>query len=195
MTDAVENPYFDAVAGGVTVGQYRGSFSDRAIEVLRRRDELVQEYAWAIPNAPAIRTLVDHDPVLEVGAGNGYWASLVEQAGGDIIATDSLQDVDGEPDSWTTVEQLDARNAIREYGEGRTLFICWPNYGDHWAYNATVEYASIGGECLVYVGEGRSGCTGDEAFHQLLHDAWTLAETVAIPTYLGLHDRLEVWSR
>lgn len=190
----VENPYFDTVTGGVTVGGTRASTTPQAVATLERRPQLVQRYAWAIPNWEAIETVVDYEPLLEVGAGNGYWAALVYEAGGDIVATDSLQDLPGEPPAWTDVEPLDARAAIDRYGSSRSLFICWPNE-DGWAANALKAYGEAGGRTLVYVGEGRGGCTGDERFHRTLYRDWRLVETVAIPRYLGLRDRLEVWQR
>ena len=46
-------------------------------------------YAFAVPTAEAIAVLKRHCPLVEVGAGTGYWASLVRQAGGDVTALDS----------------------------------------------------------------------------------------------------------
>jgi len=46
MTE-IDKSHFAEVAGGVTVGPNRDSWSDRVVEVARRRDDLVEEYAWA----------------------------------------------------------------------------------------------------------------------------------------------------
>lgn len=188
-----ENPYFEEVAGGVTVGSDRFDWTDRHTETVARRDELVDEFAWAIPNEAAVETLVDHAPLLEVGAGRGYWAWCVRQAAdenGTIVATEPDPRWDEE---WTLpILGLDATDAIAEFSDGRTLFLCWPPYADPMAADALDAY---GGDTVIYVGEGRGGCTGDDRFHELLHTGWGLVETVAIPTYLGIHDRLEVWER
>jgi len=89
---------------------------------------------------------------------------------------------------------LDIRFAIAFVNErsvlDRTLLLIWPSYGETWATEALGAYQ---GDTCIYVGEGRGGCTADDRFHQMLHEEWSLAETVAIPQYLGLHDRLEVW--
>ena len=188
-----ENPYFEEVAGGVTVGANRASWSDRAVEVLEERTDLVQEYAWAIPNEEAIETIAEHAPVVEVGAGAGYWAWCVDQLGERIVATDP------EPprmDTYTEVltkEAVDAVECAREvFVGGYTLFVCWPPYEDSMAADAVEAFE---GDTLIYVGQGRCGCTGDERLHRLLYEDWELAESVPIPTYLGFNDRLEVWSR
>lgn len=189
----VENPYFDEVAGGVTVGGCRDSWSDRAIEVLRRREELVEEYAWAIPNHEAIATIADHAPVLEVGAGRGYWAALVRGHLDDADAVVATEPNTRWNEAWATVLlDLEAVDAVETFGEGRTLLLGWPPYDDPMAADALEAYP---GDTVIYVGEGRGGCTAGERFHRRLHEQWELSETVAIPTFLGIRDRLEVWER
>lgn len=148
---------------------------------------MVDKYAWSIPNDEAIETLVEYDPLLEVGAGNGYWAHLVEEAGGDIVATDK------EPwsDTWTEVVQCD-QTIVREPGP-RTLFMCWPAYAEAWTGEALEMYD---GDTFIYVGEGRGGCTGNERFHKLLDERFGTAEkTVEIPQWCGIHDKMYVFRR
>lgn len=186
---AMENPYFAAVAGGVTVGGDRYDYSDRNVGILRQRDELVDKYAWAIPNTEAIETIADFEPILEVGAGNGYWAWLLRQLDVDVLATD-LNAPD--EDAWSPVWKADARDVVTDYPD-RTLLMVWPEYDETWPIEALGAYQSAGGDTCIYVGEGRGGCTATDRFHQMLHEEWALTETVAIPQYLGLHDRLEVW--
>jgi len=185
----LENPYFEEVAGGVTVGANRASWSKKAVDVLKRREALVEEYAWAIPNREAIETIVEHGPIVEVGAGTGYWAWCVDQLGGVVAATDAEP-----PEStYRRVAAYDARrrvNAMVADELDAALLLVWPPYDDPMAADALEAYP---GETVIYVGEGRGGCTADDRFHRLLHEDWELTETVDIPTYLGLHDRLEVW--
>lgn len=188
-----ENPYFDEVAGGVTVGANRASWNQEAVDLLERRLGLVDEYAFAIPNEAAVATIAEHAPILEVGAGDGYWARCVRD-----YLDDTEQYVATEPKPrakhvWDIpIIKQDAVDAIEEFGDGRTLFICWPPYDDPMASDALDVYQ---GDTVIYIGEGRGGCTATDGFHKQLHNWWRLEETVAIPTYLGLHDRLEVWHR
>lgn len=184
---ALENPYFEAVAGGVTVGGDRFAYSDRHLEILIQREELVQEYAWAIPNQEAIETIARYEPILEVGAGNGYWAWLLRQMDVTVVATDLNAPTDEE---WSPVWKADAREVIHDYPE-RSLLMVWPSYNESWATETLGAYP---GDTCIYVGEGRSGCTADNRFHQMLHEEWELTETVRIPQYTGTRDRLEVWN-
>jgi hypothetical protein len=47
------------------------------------RHALVDRYGWAIPTDEAIAALVELSPLVEIGAGRGYWAHLLRQAGAD----------------------------------------------------------------------------------------------------------------
>lgn len=191
----LENPYLAAVEGGVAPGACRATLSDRSVDLARRRRRLVEEYAWGVPNDPAVATLLEHDPVLEVGAGNGYWTWLVEQAGGEVVATDPAVrtwEVVDDLELYTEVEALSATEAIDRYGPDHALFLCWPSDGAAWPAEALAAY---GGDTVVYVGTGRGACNADHEFHRRLFEGFELAETVAIPTYDTCTDRLEVWTR
>ena len=45
-------------------------------------------YAFAVPNAEALAVLRQHSPLVEWGAGTGYWAALLQRAGADVVALD-----------------------------------------------------------------------------------------------------------
>lgn len=191
--DHFENPYFAAVAGAVTVGRCRAALSERGVATARARDQLVREYAWAIPNEAAIRTLVALDPLLEVGAGLGYWAWCVEQAGGDVVTTDPCPPPpDADRECYTDVRPLDATTAIDRFGDGRTLFVCWPGQERTWPADALAAYD---GDTVIYVGCGRGSCNAAHDFHRRLFADFELEAMVAIPTFATADDCLEVWTR
>ena len=48
-------------------------------------DRLRREYAWALPDERALRVLEAYAPLVEVGAGKGYWASLLHARGVDVV--------------------------------------------------------------------------------------------------------------
>lgn len=50
---------------------------------------IIARYAEAIPTTAVIRRLAALGPIIEVGAGGGYWARLIQDVGGDMIATDA----------------------------------------------------------------------------------------------------------
>jgi hypothetical protein len=41
--------------------------------------------------------------------------------------------------------------------------------------------ARYGGARVIYIGEGESGCTGDDDFHAALAEQWKLASSCEIP--------------
>lgn len=171
-----------------------------------KRRELVQRFAWSIPNEEALVTMSVLGPVLDPIAGSGYWARLLQNRGVDVVATDlappesfgknHYHNQDGNPGfEWTTVEQMDVVPAVRKHGRGRALFLSWPPYDDSTGHRALLAHKLVGGTTVVYVGEGRGGCTGDDRFHDLLDAAYDVAHEVALPQWPGIHDRLTVYRR
>jgi hypothetical protein len=47
-------------------------------------EPLLQKYAWAIPDRKALGILQRFSPIVEMGAGKGYWAHLLQQQGVEI---------------------------------------------------------------------------------------------------------------
>jgi len=54
----------------------------------KERFALTKHYSWAIPNQEAIDYLVSQSPIIEMGAGTGYWSKLISDSGGEVIAFD-----------------------------------------------------------------------------------------------------------
>lgn len=123
-------------------------------------------YAWAVPTEEIVRDIAAWGPILEIGAGKGYWAKMIADAGGDIIATDPYTPDDTE--TFYPVESLSDVDAVRKYGTGRTLLMVWPPYDMPVAFNALREFESVRGTRVIYVGEGSGGCTGDDNFHEAI---------------------------
>lgn len=171
---------------------------DEEMAVRRCRQELVQRFSWAVPSPCAIRRLVELGPIVEVGAGLGYWARCVADAGGEIVATDSKGDdrsgYHPEPFEFFDVIELDAVDAARKWSD-RTLLLVWPPYNWSMAERALLAYLRAGGQTLVYVGE-RYGCTATERFERLLGLVFGEEdERVPIPQWDGIHDAMHVFHR
>lgn len=168
--------------------------------------ELYREiYAYAIPSADAIRVIREHSPygVLDLGAGNGYWAFALTHNGVDVIARDRTPVETGSnhywgeykrklgpPRSWHLVKPGGPEAAGDD--PNIALMLCWPPYNESFAADALAAYR---GSTLIFIGEGRSGCTGDDAFFAALNAGWTEIDSVAIPRFEGLHDDLTVYRR
>lgn len=163
------------------------------------RDPLVRKYAWAIPGASAVERLVGLSPLIEIGAGNGYWAQVISRAGGFIEAYDrepGRHTRDAGEDVWYPVIQGGVER-ITERHRRHTLFLCWPPYDDSMAADALCQFMDMGGCTVAYVGEGWGGCTGDALFHGLLSEFFEQDYDMgcSVPQWSGLHDSLEVWRR
>jgi hypothetical protein len=146
-----------------------------------------------VPNERAIEVIVKHSPIM--GAGTGYWASLIAAAGGDVIAFDRHPPkVVRNPwfNSGVASYFPVARGGVPRAGRypDRTLLLCWPPM-DGMANRALRCYR---GSTLIYVGEN-GGCTGDGAFHRRLEREWEEVKFVAIPQFPGIHDYVSVYRR
>jgi hypothetical protein len=189
---AGENPYLDLVrilAGGPDPRWHAvpGGLAS-VLNLPARRRELAAVFAWAIPDDGALTLLAGHGPLLECGAGTGYWAALLRARGCDVLACDR----DPPRRAWTAVGAADAVAAARA-NRDRALFLCWPPYEDD-----RVSYGALRahrGDTLLYVGGGPDGPTGTVRFHRELALNWHPAEQAAVPTWPGLRDRLVVYRR
>jgi hypothetical protein len=168
----------------------------QALDLPARRRELVARFAWGIPGPAALATIADAGPVVEAGAGTGYWAALLRDRGADVVATDPAAGGGNayHPTSplWTDVEPADGVAAVRRHRD-RTLLLCWPPADDDAASWSVLR--AYRGDVLLYVGEGIDGPAGTARFHRELVLNWTVTDQVAIPTWPGLRDRLTVFRR
>lgn len=161
-----------------------------------RRYDLVTKYSFAVLTSDAIEKLKKYGPIIEIGAGNGYWAYEMRKAGVDIIATEIGVGSNNEYNfvkPWTDLIEMEAIEAARKYSE-RALMSVWPCYDKSWAWKALMAYK---GDTFIYVGEGPYGCTGDDNLHAALSEEgpWNLVETVPILRWHGLHDTVNVYKR
>jgi len=169
-----------------------------ACQLLRdMRNLLVRLHAWAVPSKQAIELIARYSPLVEVCAGTGYWAFLLKLAGADVVAYDleprpfQGEDRYEEGHSWTEVLQGTAEEALAQH-PGRTLFLCWPPAGDP---VAEIALRATQAEYVIYVGWKDDDVTGSIEFHQLLASHWQLVETVDIPQWPEMRDRLFVYRR
>ena len=156
------------------------------------RQQYIEKFGYAIINSASIEFIRPYQPLVEVGAGSGYWAFELSEKGVDVVATDphlSHPFWDHPAQKWVGVEQLDALQAIEKY-PNRNLLICWPNVDEEWA---TEALQSFQGEFVIYVGEGPGGSTGSDRMFQLLADWYEEVNRLKIPTFCGGEDRLVVY--
>lgn len=207
-TDAIVgglvNPLHDLWAENNS-GPY--GFSAKSYEARRKA---VSFYAWAVPNEEALRAIVECGPVVEIGAGSGYWASLITQLGGDVIAFDQYEPKANKDypfeQGWFPVQKGGPEKAAEH--SDRALFLCWPPYNTPFARECVDAYE---GNTVIFVGEGRGGCTADDDFFRTmgestydwendehlepLSDEWERVTQVDLPQWDGIHDYMTIYRR
>lgn len=197
---AGDNPYLDLVT--ILLGdppRPPGRVGDSILGIPARRRELAARFAWAIPGEAALAVLAGLGPLLEGGAGAGYWAALLRARGADVVAVDRAPPGGPVPNphhpgrwTWTEVRAQDTVTAVGHHPD-RTLVLCWPPYDDDSAgYLALRRYR---GDRFAYIGDGPDGATGTPRLHRELAANWTAEVTVPLPSWPGLADRLVVYRR
>lgn len=151
------------------------------------RDHFVRNYAWAVPSRNTIKRLVEfigNDSVLELGAGSGLWAHLLQLKGVDIIPTDNKS----EPCHryFTDVENLDVEAALEKYSDRKVLLVCWPRMSFY-------ESQLIGRPKVIFIGENDDGCTGTIVIPNV--SPWKKVAQINHPRWLGLNDVTILYQR
>lgn len=170
-------------------------FADSLTADFAAREEYIKHFGFAVLTAKIVKTIRPFAPLVEVGAGTGYWAYELRKAGVDVIATDPGTGEYGAagPDwhgKFCALERIGSVAAVRKYPD-RNLLTVWPDYKGAWCDRALGAFRA---RFVLYVGEN-GGCTGSDRFHAMLDEQFTKRLDVAIPQFRGIHDRLEVWER
>lgn len=155
---------------------------------------VVNRFAWAVPNDEAIDELAKLSPLIEIGAGSGYWAKLLSEKGAQIAAFDDFSwDKEGKQHfekQWFDVQNGDELKILDFPKE--TLFLCFPPKSSPLASRALALYK---GTTLAYIGEPRGGTTADDAFFDALEQDYILIREISIPNWPGYKDRLQIFQR
>lgn len=121
---------YQGLSERIADGTYKSPFEERY--------RWCKKYSWAIPSMEALDRIAALGPVIEIGAGTGYWAYLLRALGVDVKAFDVAPPGvvgvkngwhDG-AETWTKVCQGGPERAA--YEAHRTLFLCWPPTPRRW---------------------------------------------------------------
>jgi hypothetical protein len=160
-------------------------------------DELVKAYAEAIPTSAALSLLADFAPMVEVGAGSGYWARLLKDLGVDVIAYDPMaperNDWTAKLPGWTELQEGDAVEAVEQH-PNRTLFACWPPRPHGYMDDVLPMYDGLS---LALITDGRF-CPGEDVpdpLYDRLERDWICERELDLPHWPGRYDRLMIWRR
>jgi hypothetical protein len=206
------NPYWEIVAPSVSERDGRrvvdGGSLQGSSHLAFAEMTLQAAYAYAIPSPETISWVsdcCDGRPVIEVGAGRGYWSAQLSRAGISVQAFEleppdksanvSFPRAAGQRDVWHPVHGIDEL----DFGDRAqdVLFLCWPpGWGNSMASDVLGGFESAGGDRLIYIGEPKGGKTGDDAFFDRLSAGWRLATVDAdFVSWWDLADVAEHWVR
>ena len=171
----------------------------RMLDLPRLRRELAARFAWAIPSESSLAAIAELGPLIDGGAGTGYWAAMLAARGADVLAVDrappggqlaNQHHTGARP--WMDVHRSETAAAVRAH-PGRALMLCWPPFDDDGAgYRPLLEFR---GSWLAYIGEPEGGATGTPRFARELELNWTPETTIAVPAWPGIKDRLTIYRR
>jgi hypothetical protein len=177
------------------------------------RQHLTRKYAFGVPGDSALDCLARYAPLVEMGAGLGYWARCLRERGVDIIAYDAMGESwrawfrpsilaetrrDGtraiesrhhpersEPVAWTEVLPGGPETLTRH--PDRTLLLCWP---DPWSGFDQASLRTYPGKRVAIVGPNSAILQDGE-----LSARWRHIDEASVPQWHGSNDHLVVYER
>jgi hypothetical protein len=199
------NPFWDNIGPLI--------HSDNAIDFFQAQCDkrFCAKYAFAIADPVSVAFVAEYlyPQAIEIGAGNGYWAWQLSQCGIDILAYDiapldhtwekgyfspvdkATRECFGiSTKAWYPVQQGGAKMASEH--PDHTLFLCWPVRNTDMASQSLQFYQ---GQRLVFIGEYKTGTTGDDLFFDILEKEWQAIARHDIAQWDGAHDSITAYER
>ena len=160
---------------------------------------MCEKYAWAVPDDRALRILKHFSPLIEIGAGKGYFSHLLWNNGVDIVAFDREIDETWDKVSKGGPEQLH----FPSISEGRNLFLCYPDEDTSMARPCLDNFR---GDYIIHIGELISsgtlsspqspwGRTSSADFQEELMATFHCILIAEIPAFPFSRDCISVWKR
>lgn len=154
-----------------------------------KRKDLTEKYSWAIPNNLSIRFLADEsniEPIIEIGAGNGYWAHKVQEQGGEIIPID----IKRYDNTWTDVI-IASYDSLNESRVNRIL-LCWPPANSSMAIDSVKHLKPT---YIYFVGVKNSSITGNIDFYNYIDTQFREVKTINIPSWSNNNVKLTKYKK
>lgn len=166
------------------------------------RDWLCHLYAYATPTTKALDVIKKYSPLIEIGAGTGYWSSLLKLNGVDIqpydivppssssSTTTTSNEFHGKVPTFTNVS-IGGAEMLTNDNRNKSLFLCYPPPLSAMA-SECLQY--FRGKFIIYVGEWQ-GNTADLKFEEELQSQFNLVMIVKLPNWSNTYYNLSVWER
>lgn len=145
------------------------------------RYSFVEQFGFVLLNEQLLNSVSDFlkdKSVCEIGAGTGWLSYQLQKKGVDIIPIDYKPGKDSEFGFKKLHTDILMTNGI-DYLENNfpeVVILSWPDYDTSFASDILKVLQK--GQTLIYIGEHEGGCTGDDAFFELLQQKTELNETM-----------------
>jgi len=175
-------------------GPQGDDWTDRGAKL---RNTLVTKTSWAVPSETALSRILECGPVVEVGAGTGYWAALLANRGGNIIAYDIAPPGGSainrwHPEAHALPHVLSGGPDVLKAHPDRALFLCWPPQQSDMAEQCLAGYH---GDTVIYVGEWKTSTSASKRFFRILDQEYERIDVIDLPAWPSMRDRLYVFRR
>jgi hypothetical protein len=158
-----------------------------------------EKFGYHIPTADSLakmREFFGNRRVLSIGAGRGFVERLLglEVTCTDAMLTHGANALDFKFKTFMDVVKCDAEEAMKKFKDHDGLLLCWPSNNDPMAFEALSAFAERNNPNarVVYIGEGKWGCTANDAFFELLENKFEqVFEIEGVSMSSDLHDSVQ----
>ncbi len=164
---------------------------------------LREKYAYSVLSPQILQQIAEHAPIVELGAGNGYNAWLLQQLGAETIAMDAFPVEEGKNwffstsivglpttsgSSFTSIIKGDSQSVV-DYPE-HTLLMIWPPRNPM-AFDALSAFK---GNKIIVIGD--KTCCATSSFYQKMNSQWKLESTITTGSWDANHkEYMEIYVR
>ena len=160
----------------------------------RMRLHYAERFGYGLPCREVVEAIANCGPLLEVGAGNGFWTYCLRRKGIDVIATDPKEAGMYNRGQWIRdLVEVDAIAAMNRF-PGRNILLVWPHFESLWAVD--VAQSMKAGQLLCYVGEGAFGCCAPNIFFlELARSGFKMIYSHPSPSWVTTQDHLFIYQK
>lgn len=183
---------------------FNNEFNQISFYISLLRKEYNQKFGFFLISEDFLNVSSEHfvnKKICEVGAGTGFLSKCFLDRKLDITPIDLKVKNNnyGFSQTFTDILEVNAIDYLKEKSTHYdTILMSWPNYDNDFAFNVLQQMNK--GQELIYIGEGYGGCTGNDAFHELLQEKCSLDKNITNKfssssySWPGIHDRVYVYN-
>lgn len=159
------------------------------------RFEFCRRISWSVPDTSSLKTaaeFLEGETCVDYGAGLGLWSLLLQREGIDIVPVDVPRNskpgslhCEEDAEEFTPVLRVKDPLSWVDQHSFSVVFVSWPRY----ECPETAKFISgVNPRKLVFIGEDRGGCTGDDSLFDLMQSHFEEVGTFSVPQWFGIHD-------